>query len=172
MKQNVFALTQFSNNFGKPVKILPGEGCQEILKQLNERPKGNRNIDQKTTLTLCTVSHNPFDPKTDFIPDVPTGFTSYFLYIDLSGDKVTFSDALQKQVGSEIYMRWKSDGLRKRKPTGLQNTTELVEGVVATVVNGAEYSPKRNKKYNATETDEWHRKLDKDLKDKFRSSYF
>lgn len=172
VQQNVFAITPFSNDFGNRTNIPSGEGCGEILKLLNKRPKGNRVIDQRTTLTLCTVSHNPFEPETDRNLTIPPGYTPYYLYIDLSGDKVTFSHAEQKLVGSEMYMYWKSDGLPNRKPTGLMNTSELTEAVVATVVDGKEYSPNRDKRYTKEETAVWHRKLDKYLNETFGDGYY
>lgn len=171
VEQNVFAITPFSNDFGDRIPITPGEGCQEMLKQLNERPKGNRVIDQKTTLTLCTVSHNPFEPQIGLNLNIPAGFTPFFLYIDLSGDKVTFSHAGRKLVGSEMYMYLKSDGLPKRQQRGLLKTSELTEGVVATVVDGKKFSPNRDKRYNKEETAVWHAKLDKYLNEKFGDAY-
>lgn len=155
-----YALTLLSNNYGNITTIQPGLGCQEILK-LPKFLENSPEVDRKTQFTVCTVSHNPFEPPHNLTITQPGGNYAFFLYIDLSGDKVTFSSENRTVVGSEMYAYAKSDGV----------TPRLVEGPIASVVDGVEYSKYRNRTFSKSENKQWKSKLDKYLRTKMKDGY-
>lgn len=160
VEQGAYAITLWSNNFGNTTTLKPMVGCQEILK-LPPYLENSNEVDRKTQFTVCTVSHNPFEPPHNLTIRQPEGNYAFFLYIDLSGDKVTFSSENRALPGSEMYAYAKSDGV----------TPRLIEGPIATVVDGTEYSKDRNRNFTASEADKWKRKLDNYLRDTMKDGY-
>ncbi len=171
------AITLVSNKFGEPRALRPELGCEAIFS--NPDYVLTEHLNRITQLTVCTRLHRPFEAKSYFEP-APEGFEPFFLYIDLSGDKVTFSHANKNMTGAEMYAYWSVECGENRDPRNKKcKGVEVAEGVVATVVHGKEYSKDRigNDTVNSTRAnqEQWRRQLDaylnKEFPDAYRTAY-
>ncbi len=168
------AITPISNNFGEPRALDRRLGCEPIFRKPDNVL--TEHLNRITQLTVCTRLHRPFEAMSNFTP-APRGYEAFFLYIDLSGDKVTLSHANKKLTGAEMYAYWSvecSENNRDPKNNSC-NGVEVAEGVVATVVHGKQYSKDRTGgdtvNSNRENQEKWRRQLDAYLKKRFPDAY-
>ena len=170
VKFGEIAITPLSNQFGTKISLPQRLGCEAVLPDPKVRTEYLNRIAQ---LTVCTRLHRPFEAATD-VTDAPQGFESFFIYIDISGDKVTLSHGKKQLIGSEMYAYWSIECSDKGKNNTCE-TVDVPEGAVATVVHGSEYSNDRTGKDTVYKTkerqEEWRRNLDKHLHNEFPNAY-
>lgn len=154
LENGKWALTPTWNNFGQEMKpkFKREIGCVDMF------PNENKRLNRKTQLSVCLRLHQPIETVKEDLSPAPAGFVHYWIYIDLSGDKVTLADANGVKNGAEMYAYWAVE-------------SELSEGVVPTIEYGKEYSMNRKFHLNATERADWRQEMDKNMYDILRDGY-